>query len=154
MAVVYRARQPGLGRLVALKWLAPAGPSGPDAARFLREVAAVARMHHPNIVQVYETGECQGRPFLVLELVTGGTLIRTLRGHVRAVTAVRFSPHGRRLFRGSQDQTDRVWHAESGQPQITMTEPDEVTVIAVDATGQAIAMGGPAGTFSVRWARP
>jgi WD40 repeat protein len=80
MAVVYRARQPGLGRLVALKWLAPAGPLGPDAARFLREAAAVARMHHPNIVQVYETGECQGRPFLVLELVSGGTLADRLKG--------------------------------------------------------------------------
>ncbi|HJZ90778.1 MAG TPA: serine/threonine-protein kinase, partial [Gemmataceae bacterium] len=80
MAVVYQARQPGLGRLVALKWLTAAGGTDTETARFLREAAAVARMRHPNIVQVYEVGECEGRPFLVLEFVPGGTLAERLRG--------------------------------------------------------------------------
>jgi hypothetical protein len=80
MAVVYLARQPGLGGLVALKWLSGAGGLGLETARFLREAAAVARMRHPNIVQVYEVGEAEGRPFLVLEYIPGGTLAERLKG--------------------------------------------------------------------------
>jgi WD40 repeat protein/serine/threonine protein kinase len=80
MSVVYKARQPGLGRVVALKRLRPRGPNAPDAARFLREAAAVARMHHPNIVQVYEVGEDAGGPFLALEYVPSGTLAEYLHG--------------------------------------------------------------------------
>jgi WD40 repeat protein len=81
MAVVYEARQPGLGRTVALKVLRTGGPNGPDTARFFREAATVARMHHPNIVQVYEVGEADGRPFLALEYLPGGTLAEYLRGN-------------------------------------------------------------------------
>src|SRR5262249_44963296 len=54
--------------------------TGLDAARFLREAATVARMHHPNIVQVYEVGEDEGLPFLALEYMPGGTLAEYLRG--------------------------------------------------------------------------
>ena len=78
MSVVYKARQPGLGRVVALKWLKPRRPDGSEAGRFVREAAAVARMHHPNIVQVYEVGEYGTRPFLALEYVPGGTLAEYL----------------------------------------------------------------------------
>jgi WD40 repeat protein/serine/threonine protein kinase len=80
MSVVYKALQPGLGRVVALKRLSPREPNGPDVARFLREAAAVARMHHPNIVQVYEVGQDGGRPFLALEYLPGGNLAEYLRG--------------------------------------------------------------------------
>jgi WD40 repeat protein/tRNA A-37 threonylcarbamoyl transferase component Bud32 len=80
MSVVYKARQPGLGRMVALKRLSPREPHGPNSARFLREAAAAARMHHPNIVQVYEVGEDGGRPFLALEYLPGGTLAEYLGG--------------------------------------------------------------------------
>jgi WD40 repeat protein/tRNA A-37 threonylcarbamoyl transferase component Bud32 len=79
MAVVYKARQPGTGRVVALKILRLGAAFGHDA-RFLREAATVARMDHPNIVQVYEVGEDGGRPFLALEYVPGGTLAERLRG--------------------------------------------------------------------------
>jgi eukaryotic-like serine/threonine-protein kinase len=81
-----------------------------------------------------------------------GTLVRTLRGHVRAVTAVRFSPDGRRLFSGSQDQTVRIWQADSGQPLVTLSEPDEVTALAVDRTGHLEASVGPKGLIGVRTA--
>lgn len=80
MAVVYLARQPGLGRPVALKVIRPDGPASADAQRFSREAATVARMHHPNIVQVYEVGEDNGRAFFALEYVPGGTLAEYLRG--------------------------------------------------------------------------
>jgi WD40 repeat protein/tRNA A-37 threonylcarbamoyl transferase component Bud32 len=80
MAVVYKARQPRLGRTVALKVLRTGGSNDPDTARFFREAATVARMHHPNIVQVYEVGEADGQPFLALEYLPGGTLAEYLRG--------------------------------------------------------------------------
>ena len=74
MSVVYKARQPGLGRVVALKWLGPRGPNGPDTTRFVREATAVARMHHPNVVPLYEVGEFEGRPYFTMPFVPGGSL--------------------------------------------------------------------------------
>ena len=75
MGVVYKARQTSLNRLVAVKTFLPGEDVRPDdLARFTREADSVARLQHPNIVQIYDYGECDGRPFLTLEFVEGGTL--------------------------------------------------------------------------------
>src|SRR5262249_19220544 len=75
MGVVYRARHVRLERPVALKMILPGSYAGEqDLARLRAEAQVVARLQHPNIVQFYEVGEHQGRPFLALELCEGGSL--------------------------------------------------------------------------------
>src|SRR6185437_16549262 len=70
MSEVWRAEDLDLGRDVAIKLLAPEA----DTARFEREARAVASLAHPNVMQLYDYGEEDGRQFMVLEYVPGGTL--------------------------------------------------------------------------------
>jgi hypothetical protein len=79
MGVVYKARQLGVGRLVALKRLHAADPDPYHRIRFRREAEAAGRLTHPNIVQVYEVGEQDGVPYLALEYVEGKTLAQLLK---------------------------------------------------------------------------
>lgn len=75
MGVVYRARDIKLKRIVALKMILMGEHADPESVkRFRTEAEIIARLHHQNIVQVFEVGEANGQPFLVLELVEGGSL--------------------------------------------------------------------------------
>jgi serine/threonine-protein kinase len=75
MGVVYKARDPKLGRLVAVKMLRSAHHASPmEVARFLSEARAKARLNHPNIVPVYEIGEEDGLPYFVMAMIEGGSL--------------------------------------------------------------------------------
>ena len=81
MGVVYKARQVGLNRVVALKMILAGEHAGPaEFARFKTEGEAIARLRHPNIVQVYEVGEYEGKPFFSLEFCEGGGLDKKLAG--------------------------------------------------------------------------
>jgi len=80
MGVVYKARHTGLNRIVALKMvLSGAHASGDDLMRFRTEAEAIARLQHPYIVQVYDIGNHEGRPYFSLEYCDGGSLERALR---------------------------------------------------------------------------
>jgi WD40 repeat protein/tRNA A-37 threonylcarbamoyl transferase component Bud32 len=81
MGVVYKARQRGLNRMVALKLIRTgAHASAQQRARFQAEVAALARLQHPGIVQIHEVGEFHGLPFFAMDYLAGGPLHRKLRG--------------------------------------------------------------------------
>ena len=81
MGVVYKARQPGLDRIVALKVLAPKVKDDPAfAERFQREARALARLTHPNIVTLHDFGESNGRWYFLMEYVDGISVREALRG--------------------------------------------------------------------------
>jgi serine/threonine protein kinase len=74
MGVVYRARQPGLDRVVALKMVLGSGGSAEAAHRFLQEARAAAALDHPNVVPIYDTGEIDGKPYFTMALIDGPNL--------------------------------------------------------------------------------
>lgn len=75
MATVYRAHDPRFEREVAIKLMPKAFLYEPDfRTRFIREAKTIALLEHPNIVPVYDFGEDQGQPYLVMRLMNGGSL--------------------------------------------------------------------------------
>ena len=90
MGEVYRARDPRLGRDVAVKVLPSVVASDPErVARFDREARAAAALNHPNILSVYDIGTHEGQPYIVSELLEGQTLRGALaRGPLPATTVI------------------------------------------------------------------
>jgi serine/threonine protein kinase len=79
MGVVYRARQDGLNRIVAIKVLPGAAfASAEFRQRFQREAETVARLSHPGIVSVHEIGQAQGQPFISMDFIEGPSLAERL----------------------------------------------------------------------------
>ncbi len=78
---VYLARDKALNRDVALKVLdAPAAADGDTRRMFVKEARALAQLSHPNIVAVYDVGEVDGSPFIVMEYLAGGSLKQKIEG--------------------------------------------------------------------------
>ena len=87
MGIVYRAKQTRLNRLVAMKMLLHHDLADPsDVARFRSEAEAVASVKHPHVVQVYEFGHVEGRPYFAMEFLAGGSL------HARLKATAPFPP--------------------------------------------------------------
>jgi WD40 repeat protein len=101
MGIVYKARQVGLSRLVALKVVLAGAHAGADElARFRREAEAIARLHHPNVIEIYQLGESDGVPFFSMEFCAGGSLARKLAG--RPLSPRKAAGLVERLARGVQ----------------------------------------------------
>jgi predicted Ser/Thr protein kinase len=94
MGAVYKARQPGLDRLVAVKILPPeAGIDAAFAERFTREARALARLNHPNIITVYDFGQTKGLYYFIMEYVDGVNLRQLLRsGRIHPEEALKLVP--------------------------------------------------------------
>jgi serine/threonine-protein kinase len=129
MGVVYKARDARLKRLVALKMILNGPHARPEELeRFRREAEAVARLQHPNVVQIYEVGEQDGRPYLALEHVGGGSLAERLGGRpqppddaARLVRSLALAVHAAHL-RGIVHRDLKpanVLLAEDGTPKVT-----------------------------------
>jgi len=90
-AQVYRARDLSLERVVAVKLLTGGGQVA-DPARFEEEAKILASLHHPHILQVFGSGAFRGTPFLVLELVEGGSLhARVFQGEIPEDDQLRYT---------------------------------------------------------------
>ena len=81
IGIIYRVRHVKLDRVVALKMLLSGEYAGAvELARFTREAQSIAALQHPNIVQIYDVGEVDGRAYFTMELVGGGSLSQKLGG--------------------------------------------------------------------------
>lgn len=81
MGVVYKAHHLKLNRPVAVKMLlSGAYASQQELECLIREAQAVAGLHHPNIIHVYDVGELNGLPYFTMEFIEGGTLVQALAG--------------------------------------------------------------------------
>ena len=91
MGLVYRAYHVQLQRTGAVKVLQGIAPDPDSTARFRHEAQAIAQMRHPNIVNVYDFGEHDGVPYMIIEFVPGGSLANKLsNGPLDTSTALKY----------------------------------------------------------------
>jgi serine/threonine-protein kinase len=140
MGVVYKARHLALKRTVALKMVLAGGHAAPQQlARFRLEAEAVARLQHPNIVQIHEVGDAGGLPYCALEFVEGGNLAGKLEGKplpareaarlVEALARAMHLAHSRNVVHRDLKpaniliQESGVRHQESGKKREVLGDP-------------------------------
>jgi serine/threonine protein kinase len=91
MGTVYRAYHEQLARTGAVKVMHAISPDKDSISRFRHEAQAIARMRHPNILNVFDFGEYEGTPYMIVEYVPGGNLAgRMSQGLLDRATALRF----------------------------------------------------------------
>jgi hypothetical protein len=128
MGTVYRAYHEQLARTGAVKVMHAISPDKDSIARFRHEAQAIARMRHPNILNVFDFGEYQGTPYMIVEYVPGGNLAgRMSQGPLDRATALRF-------LRGIAAGLDYA-HAQDivhrdVKPANVLLERDETPVLA------------------------
>ncbi|MFO0803223.1 MAG: protein kinase [Gemmataceae bacterium] len=130
MGVVFKAEHRMMGRIVALKLLAPHLTANPAAVdRFKQEVTAAGRLNHPNIVISHDAGEAGGNHFLVMEYVEGISLDRLVarRGPLAATMASHFA---RQVAQGLQHAADKgMVHRDIKPQNLIVTRKGQVKIL-------------------------
>ncbi|MEM8864217.1 MAG: serine/threonine-protein kinase [Planctomycetota bacterium] len=130
IGVVYRARQPNLDRLVALKTISTArvrqasgGKHASSLARFQQEAKAVARLKHPNIVAAYDYGAGDDRLYLAMEMVDGIDLESFIKQHQRIdeQTAWQLAKQAAAALAHAVDQ--KIIHRDIKPANLLLTDP-------------------------------
>ena len=128
MGLVYRAYHVQLERTGAVKVLQAIAPDPDTTARFRHEAQAIAQLRHPNILNVYDFGEFNGTPYMIVEYIAGGSLANRLhQGQIDLASAVK-------LLRGIAAGLDYahskgIVHRDI-KPANVLLEPDDTPVIA------------------------
>jgi serine/threonine protein kinase len=156
---VYRGRQLGLDRPVAIK--VPTHTIAADpvmAKRFAREARSAARIHHPGVVTIYAVGELvDGRPYLVMELVSGEPLDRILADGplaatralriIRAIASALSETHAADVVHRDLKPTNIMWRRDrNGDDQITIVDFGIAASKPGNADATRLTTGGLIGT--------
>jgi len=146
MGFLYKVRQPGLDRIVALKILSPELDRDPAfAERFAREARTLGKLHHPNIVTVFEHGEKEGFFYLLMEYVDGVNLRQ-------AMSAGRFTPEqALAIVPGICDalqaaHAQGIWHRDIKPENILLDREGRVKIADF---GIALIVGDPQHDFTL-----
>jgi serine/threonine protein kinase len=129
MGVVYKAYQKNFDRWIALKFISPSHlSSSADLERFRAEAQSMARLRHPNIVTVHETGEYEGRSYFIMELIDGKSLNERVKDFVdrprdaaalmETVALAVHHAHQRRVLHNDLKPAN-ILLDEEGQPHVT-----------------------------------
>jgi hypothetical protein len=147
MAVVFRARDERLNRLVALKILAPVlAEDDAFRQRFILESQAAAAVDDPNIIPVYEAGEADGALFIATRLVRGGDLRTLVAQHgplsparaewiLSAVASALDAAHGSGLIHRDVKPANMLLETRAGRPDNVYLTDFGVSKAALDASG-------------------
>jgi tRNA A-37 threonylcarbamoyl transferase component Bud32/Tol biopolymer transport system component len=129
MGVVYKARDPRLGREVAIKVLPSSFSSDPDRLqRFAQEARAAAALNHPSILAIYDIGESGGAPYVVSELLEGETLRQRLRsGALSARKAVEYASEIARGLAAAHDKG--IVHRDLKPENLFLTHDGRVKIL-------------------------
>jgi Tol biopolymer transport system component len=152
MGEVYRARDPRLGREVAIKVLSPQLALDPGAlARFEREAASVAKLSHPNILSIFEFAQDGSTAFVVTELVDGTTLRARLE--IGALPQRRAVAYALQIARGIAAAHARgIVHRDLKPENLMITRDDQVKILdfglakTIDAGEPDMTRGGGVAT--------
>ncbi|GAC1645394.1 MAG: hypothetical protein NVS9B11_16500 [Candidatus Dormibacteraceae bacterium] len=128
MGLVYRAYHSQLERVGAVKILQAIAPDPDTTARFRHEAQAIAQLRHPNILNVYDFGEYQGTPYMIVEYVPGGSLSgRLAKGKLDAPTTLKYL---RGIAAGLDYAHGRGIIHRDIKPANVLLEQDDTPVIA------------------------